>query len=156
MNNIKILIVIRGASGSYKTTLANKLAEHFDSVICSADHHFIDENGKYNFQIEQLGMAHKRCQNFTEFYMVANNPLIVIDNTNTTWKEIKPYVKLAARYNYEVMILEPNSPHRYSAEECNKKNIHGVPLETIQKQLARFEPHESILLKIQETLANEK
>ena len=163
------IVIIRGCPGSGKSSLANKILN--DNVygynnnytyvnrrlIVSADQYFeFDIQGpkgaQYYFDANKLGQAHgwsqwrvkQCCQNGIE--------IIIVDNTNTTWKEIRPYVEIAKRYGYEVEVREPNTEWRYDVDECVKRNSHGVPKETIQRMRDRWESTESINSKVEKYL----
>lgn len=49
---------------------------------------------------------------------------------------------------YEIQVLEPDTPWKFNPEECAKRNTHGVPLQAIERMLARWTPTEEILEKI--------
>lgn len=133
---MNILILVRGISGSGKTFYVNKY--HFYTEKFEADDWFIDENHHYSFDSEELNNAHSYCRINTE-YAMRQNKQVVVSNTFTRMWELKPYLELALKYNYIVKIVETDTPWRYNAEECANRNIHNVPIETIRKQLQRFE-----------------
>lgn len=81
---------------------------------------------------------------------------IIVDNTNTTWKEILPYVKLAKEHGYTVEIMEPDTDWKFDVSECFKRNTHKVPLESIQKMFDRWETTESIKEKVLEFMNDQK
>jgi hypothetical protein len=89
-------------------------------------------------------------------------PLVIVDNTNTMVKEMMPYFAMAYQYGYKVRIEEPTSPwwvndiapyltdkEKYrdklnlAAIFLAKKSeeTHCVPLEAIQRMLARYVPN---------------
>ena len=117
------LILIRGLPGSGKSTLALRLmssngltcAQHFE-----ADQYFM-EDGEYNFNVEHLYLAHKWCQDKTRDALQATCDVIV-SNTFTTAKELKPYFKIAAEYDIvPQVILCHGSWWRTSSDA-----VHGV------------------------------
>ena len=87
---------------------------------------------------------------------------VIVDNTNTTPKEAAPYALYAKEAGYEVKIQEPTSPHWLAHRDllgdkyANKqklddfaklladKNVHGVPYETLQKMIARWQHNMNI------------
>ena len=59
---------------------------------------------QYVFDVNKLHAAHEWNKNRTEQAMIKNNPVVIVDNTNTTAKEIRPYIELAEKYGYVVSI----------------------------------------------------
>ena len=136
----KVLIILRGLPGCGKSTVAEVIARTHASdpdecvswwPIFTADAYF-ERSGKYEFDRTQLGVAHGYCQAKVENAMVSKEPRIIVANTNTTEKELLPYLKLAERYNYNVISLIVENRH-------GGKNVHDVPEETIEKMKERFE-----------------
>ena len=154
----KTLVVTRGIPGSGKSTLAQQIAQEnergspIDYVyvipIFGTDDYWLRPDGYYDFNAARLSHAHAWNKNRVAAKMKGGHSLIIVDNTNTTWQEIEPYVRLAKLNGYSVQIREPETPWRYDAQACFKKNTHGVPLATIEKMLARWETTESIKEKI--------
>lgn len=157
----KTLVVTRGIPGSGKSTLAQQIAQEnergspIDYVyvipIFGTDDYWLRPDGYYDFNSARLSEAHEwNRQNVEDHMATLNyvNNIIIVDNTNTTWKEVRPFVELAKKYGYSVQIREPETSWRYDAQACFKKNTHGVPLATIEKMLARWETTESIKEKI--------
>lgn len=142
----RTVIILRGCPGSGKSTLATTLAQEITSgfklvaVICSADDYFKVNSGTYKFIAAKLGEAHAHCRGKAEGAMAAGASSIIVDNTNTTQKEWAPYVDLALKYGYKVTFMEPDTPWKFDAEELVKRTTHGVPRETIERMLARWEP----------------
>ncbi len=138
---------MRGASGSGKSFIANQLmnkaADIGRSRYLSADLWFLDDDG-YHFMAGQLGLAHRWCQEQCEISMNASTETVVVDNTSTMFKEMRPYIFLAQKHGYEVEFVEPTTPWAFDPQGCFERNIHGVPLETIQKQIARYQKDPSV------------
>ncbi len=42
---------------------------------------------------------------------------VIIDNTNVKYWEIKPYVTIASKYNYIVLVIEPRTTHKFNPEQ---------------------------------------
>ena len=123
----KILYVVRGCSGSGKSTFAKTLGgQHYE-----ADMYFIDEEGNYNFDGSKIKDAHKWCQSFVETDMVLEYPKIVVSNTFTQEWEMEPYFKLAKEYGYTVFTILVENRH-------GGVNQHGVPEDKLQMMKDRF------------------
>jgi len=123
----KNLILVRGISGSGKSTFADLVGD----VAYSADQYFTDENGNYNFDASKLNVAHGRCITFTEGAMKDGVEKICVANTLTTTWEMKPYYKLAKKYGYRVFSIIVENRH-------DGTNVHDVPAAVLQKQKDRF------------------
>lgn len=149
----KIIWIMRGLPGSGKSTeariicvraLANGVQE---IVICSTDSFFINKADEYVFDASKLGAYHGANQYKVEQHMRMSTSVIVVDNTNTTSKEMKPYLDLAHRYGYKVWYHIMGAEELYDndgvfSEEyiamCVKRNTHGVPREAIERMARRF------------------
>ena len=125
------MIIIRGVSGSGKTTLAYTLVKGLENgVIIEADDYFLYESGKYNFDKSRLFNAHCNARFRTEVALAAGQS-VIISNTNTTEKEMAPYIKMAEAFGvpYTVIVLE---------KRHGNSNVHNVPDETITAQAFRL------------------
>jgi predicted kinase len=125
---MKTLIILRGLPGSGKSSLAK--------LICSEDNifeadQFFYNNDQYNFDVTKLGEAHDYCFNGVKTAMLNGVETIVVSNTNTTEKEIKPYMGLAEQFGYRVTSVIVENRH-------GSKSIHNVPEETMVKMVNRF------------------
>ena len=146
----KTVYILRGISGSGKSTLAKSLfAEHGLSEllqlnprerIFSADDYFVNkQTQQYEFDGAKIGRAHEWNQRRAFDAMGKGLSPLVVDNTNTQLWEMKPYVEVALQHGYAVLVREPQTPWAKDASELAKRNIHSVPLESIQRMLARWE-----------------
>jgi predicted kinase len=123
----KVLILARGIPGSGKSSFAKLLGD----AICTADD-FHMKNGKYCWTQENAGAAHVWCQNKCMDFMKNNTSPIIVANTNTTVKEMKPYYDLAEKYGYKIFSLIVENRH-------DGINEHDVPEETLEKMRNRFD-----------------
>lgn len=136
---MKLLVILRGVSGSGKSTRAKLLAGSVEnSIICSADDWFVVD-GVYRFDPKALKTAHTHCLLTAEWAMKRSYNQIIIDNTNTKQWEFKPYLDLAVQYEYEVKIETVGSLYPVALQMYASRNIHGLTLEQIQRQAERFE-----------------
>lgn len=128
---MKNLIILRGCSGSGKSTFGHflvRLSNGYISNIAADD--FFYKDGKYQFDVTKLGQAHASCIRQVEEDMKENVD-ICVSNTSTTEKELKPYLELAEKYDYKVISLVVENRH-------GNKNIHDVPDDTIKNQAERL------------------
>lgn len=128
----KTLIILRGSSGSGKSSFANFLSKRLCGIVSNheADDFFMLED-KYIFNAKDLPHAHFACLSQTEFDMKDNVGTIIISNTSTRESEIQPYLDLAAKYNYQVVSLVVENRHGGTSQ-------HSVPVDTIKKQKERL------------------
>ena len=129
---MKTLYIVRGIPGSGKSTFAKSIG----GVHIEADQFFM-MNGKYNFDITKIKLAHKYCQNQTEAWMKTdgtqvNNDKIVVSNTFTQEWEMEPYFKLAEKYGYRTFSLIVENRH-------GGVNEHDVPEDKLELMKNRFE-----------------
>ena len=127
---MKTLYLIRGLPGAGKSTLAKTLVGN-EGFHFEADMYFYDKEGNYNFDVTKLHEAHQRCENNVNQIMNYGKSTIVVSNTFTTEKEMKPYMFLAEHYNYKIVSLVVENRH-------GNKSIHDVPDETLDKMEKRF------------------
>jgi tRNA uridine 5-carbamoylmethylation protein Kti12 len=146
--NQNTLIVMRGIPGSGKSTLANSVKETYEAAgfkvfLFSTDDYFMKE-GVYKFNPSQIQTAHLWNQKramlaLIEGHVSPNSHCIVIDNTCTQAWEARDYVTPAHLLQYDISIMQPVTEWAFDAEECAKRNVHGVPLESIKAMLSRWE-----------------
>lgn len=140
-----MLIIMRGCAGSGKSFLAKQIASLIDnSEIHSSDNYFLDKDGVYRFDAARLGYVHKKNQEEVVKCVDAGYTAIV-DNTNTTWKEIKDYTEIAKFHGLFTCFIEPSNPWSFDVEECTKRNTHAVPRESIQRMLDRWHSKEHVV-----------
>lgn len=122
-----VLIILAGMSGSGKSTFADFLEFMIDGCeieICTADdYHYID--GEYKFDVNNLGRAHKWCQEKCSEAMAHNVRVVISANTNTSEWERNVYKKMADEHGYEVVELILNGGYT---------NVHNVPEDILKKQ----------------------
>jgi predicted kinase len=129
MKRNKNLIIIRGTSGSGKSSLANFLVNNSscDAVYYEADMFMENEQGQYEFKPEKLGYCHDKCVVAVESSMQSELPLIIVSNTSTKERDFKIYIELATKYGYKVTSLVVENRH-------GNKDSHNVPEETLKRQ----------------------
>jgi predicted kinase len=154
---IKKLVFTRGLPGSGKSYYAHELkAKHKDSCfICSTDQYWERPDGVYDFNWELLGQSHKwnqqRVQEILDTEIDTEwDSVVVVDNTNITFSEMKPYIKMALAAGFKIEFVEPSTAWKYDVEECFKRNTHGVPYATILKMNQRWESNEVVMEKLKD------
>lgn len=143
----KVLVLMRGIAGSGKSTLATKLAKENNGFIFSTDSFWLID-GEYKFDFKYLGDAHRWNQLNVLKALRSSYPYVIVDNTNLTWTECEKFVRMAFDFDYEIMIVEPDTHWKYDVEECQRRGIHNVPLQTLENMLSRMETTNEIYDKI--------
>ncbi|KAM3964994.1 uncharacterized protein ACR2FA_000887 [Aphomia sociella] len=141
----RICIIMRGVPGSGKSNLARKIVESvigsapndFHTHVFSTDDYFY-VRGTYKFNKNYLSEAHTWNQNRVRAATDMALSPIIIDNTNIEDWEMEPYLKYSVRNGYIIEIMEPNTPWAKKASQCARKNVHNVPLSTIQRMLDNY------------------
>lgn len=134
----KTLILLRGLPGCGKTTLADELiTDPYNGfgfgVMLAADDYFTDEfTGEYTFDPSKLSQAHEQCRQRCETCMRNDVGRIVVHNTFTTKKEMKPYYDLAKEHGYMVHSLIVENRH-------GGENTHNVPEHSLERMEQRFD-----------------
>ena len=129
---MRTVTVMRGISGAGKSTYTAK--NHPDAFVASADNYFL-QDGVYTFGASKLGQAHDWCKYQFESALQRGVDDVVVDNTNTTLRELKFYVETAAEYGYEVKVVRLVVDPKIAAA----RNQHGVPAEKVQQMQNRFQ-----------------
>ena len=158
----KICYIMRGIPGAGKSFTAKTLASKEN--IFSTDEYW---GPNYDFDIANIGQAHRWNQQRVAEAMQKGITPIVVDNTNTTWKEIDPYAVAAVRLGYEIIFQESISDWwrniEYYLQQRNVKpdqvvgwdlkrcvselchyGVHNVPKFVIEKMLGRWQLTEEI------------
>lgn len=125
---MKSLTLVRGVSGSGKSTFVKNIVHH--QYFVETDMYFVDDNGNYNFDPSKLKEAHDWCRFYVEETMKDADDVIVSNTFTTEW-EMKPYLDLAEKYGYTVFTVIVENRH-------GNKDVHSVPEETRQKQAERL------------------
>lgn len=131
------MILMRGLPGSGKSYRAKELAGENGVVLSTDDFFMVD--GQYKFAPKFLPAAHAWNQQNADLIMASKVETVVIDNTNTQLWEMRPYVELATKHGYDIEIRHSCTPWATDAEECFKRNTHGVPLEAIKRMRDRYQ-----------------
>lgn len=135
----KQLIILRGLPGSGKSYLASQISQQYpDTEICSTDSYFYVD-GQYKFDPTKLGRYHQLNYERACQLMEDEVATVIIDNTNTTFKEFSKYIQVGKSRGYKITILEPQTEWKFNVQECAKRNSHGVPEAAIQRMMDRWE-----------------
>ncbi|MCC9620100.1 ATP-binding protein [Thalassospira sp. MA62] len=123
------LTLIRGLPGSGKSTLANGLCQATGAAHFEADMFMVDKDGFYEFDRSRLSQTHARCEAECLNALSAGKD-VVVSNTFTRFREMKPYITMAEQHDIRLQIVE-----------CHGQfgNIHMVPKDTLADMRKRWE-----------------
>lgn len=131
---MNILVIMQGASGSGKSTVAESIKEMLwglghECRICSTDKQF-EVDGVYKFDPSKITVYHAINQKLTR-EALQRGECVIVDNTNTQAWEAKPYVLMAKELGIPVFFVP-----------CHGKfnNVHGVPSDKVEAMRNRCEP----------------
>jgi predicted kinase len=150
---MKNMIIMRGLPGSGKSYRAKELYYKFKEKypyhlygIFQADAFWYTLSGKYEYDSKLAGYAHDFCRGKVAFAAKRGVNLIIVDNTNITIEEMKPYLTIAAIFGYQVTIEYSGTPWAWDVKECVARNQHAVPEDVIQSMKDKYQPLEIVSL----------
>jgi predicted kinase len=132
---LKKFYVLRGVSGSGKTTFIKKLPKN--SVVHSTDSFFY-KGKKYRFDFSKLGIYHQKNLNNFIRSLKENKINVIIDNTNLVFKHVKPYIKEAKKRGYKVILVDFKPKGR---EWHYKRNVHNVSKKVLTTQIKNYKKY---------------
>jgi len=130
---LKTLYLIRGISGSGKSSLASAITEY---AIASDDMPGLYQDG--NYKVELQGESHQWCFNNVEAWMQQDKNKVAVANTFVKQKYFQAYLDLAAKYRYAIQIIHCEGVLLPSGNQTS--SIHNVPEEVLQRQRDNWEP----------------
>ena len=134
------MFILRGLPGSGKSTIVSDILKKYkDAPVCSADNFFLNSDGRYHFDTDKLSEAHETCHDATKAACESGKNIVIIDNTNIKRWELRFYVGIAAKHNYTVILVMPQTWWRFDAAELAKRNKHNVPESVLLTKLGKFE-----------------
>ena len=156
-----LVIILRGVPGSGKSyfikeTIKELNLEEDQYKICSADNHFINENGEYKFVRNKIKEAHEQCyKDFMECLDKSTEEkkiVVFVDNTNTKFWEFSKYLQLGSKENKTLVVsirLPKKSDLHTKVEEGTflDRNTHGVPSSAVKRMYDSFQSFEKKWLK---------
>lgn len=126
--NQRVLIVMRGVSGTGKSTRARQLAANGGEIFSTDDYFGQGQDYKNNFDQSLLPQAHQWNISRVEQAMKNGLSPIIVDNTNIMPYEAKPIQDL----------------HRQIQDLSGQlagKNLHGAPPEVISQMISQYRPY---------------
>ncbi|CAF4884939.1 unnamed protein product, partial [Rotaria magnacalcarata] len=117
-NGEKLLILMRGCPGSGKSTLAKSLNNGYNGQIFSTD--------EYRLDLTKVDTVHLGTHELVSDTLRKQISPIIIDNTNSTLLEMKPYATMGREAGYGIILVEPQTPWRYKARELAKSGANII------------------------------
>ena len=138
MQYIQTLTLVRGISGSGKSTMAEVIRQGLgqDSEMFAADDYFMVD-GEYRFDPSSLPKAHAWCLEQVRLAL-STGVCAVAHNTFTQRWEMQPYVELAKEMGVRLSVVSVYDGG-CTDEELAERNSHGVPLDAIKRMRERYE-----------------
>jgi predicted kinase len=133
---MKILYIIRGASGTGKSTLAKALCPKGN--IFEIDDFFTKE-GEYIYVADGIKSAIADFNTRFEEALKAGKTPISVSNTSVKIWMVEEIVSVAVSYGYHVQIMYCEGV--INPDGSNSSNIHNVPESVIGNHLVTYEPY---------------
>jgi predicted kinase len=135
----KYFIIMQGVSGSGKSFIAETLGKSLLAPVFSTDKLFM-VNGKYCFDRGKLGYNHEKTREMVRNAMKDGLPTIILDNTNTTQKEVNPYLEMAKEHGYTVQVVSvQTSVETAKAQNATRPADRLIPESVIDMQAQRIQ-----------------
>jgi len=127
-NNVKTTVILRGCSGSGKSTVAKWLQQELKGAVFSTDS-FFTVDGVYRFDPKKLQENHQKN---LDAFLAYEGVLAVVDNTNLAQWEYQKYSNDRVPVVVNMRETDPAT--------LAKRNQHNVPISSILKMAAKFTP----------------
>lgn len=133
---MKKIILLRGLPGCNKFQTAERLKAEFtqenptlpEPAILRPQDYFSDKHYRPNL----VKKAHTWNQDRCNTLMQAAHPLIIINATNLTAKEMAPYAQHAAAHGYTLTLMQPSHPDAYNPKLLIKRCTYRIDLKKLQ------------------------
>jgi NEDD4-binding protein 2 len=143
----KILYIMRGISGSGKSTKAKLLPNVSSLNIFSTDDLIATNLADYNRFFSEMmksgdfsPLAQKHNENITNAVKAMQKGVspIVIDDTMIEHWEAQPYVQAGLKYGYEIQFVDVGTGG-LTIDELTQRNKHDTPKNQIQLMMDQYE-----------------
>ncbi|MGB3295404.1 MAG: hypothetical protein WBB01_20670 [Phormidesmis sp.] len=128
----RTLYVIRGISGTGKSTLGRSLTQW---SVAADDYPGLYVDGEY--QLAKQGDSHRWCESKVERWMQQRRKAIAVCNTAVKRKYYQSYLEMAQRHSYTVQVIACEAVIR--ADGAIAQSVHGVPDSILERQRQNWE-----------------
>ena len=127
---------MQGIPGSGKSTMASVIQAETGGRIISTDEFWYTFAGErttvYAFDINRLAEAHRWNQQHCIELMQADEPVIIVDNTNIKKRDAQIYIDLAAIFGYDVQVVSVQvTPEIAKARQMDRPVDRRIPDDVI-------------------------
>ena len=134
------MLIMRGLPGSGKSSLVRRILKTYPQAeVCSADAYFTQADGSYQYDRDKIKEAHIYSQEKAEALCRDACNLVIVDNTHVKRWELQPYLNIATKFRYSVVILEPQTPWAKDPEQLAMRNSHNVKESVIRKKVKEWQ-----------------
>lgn len=131
----KRLILLRGASGTGKSTIAKAIAGATGKVFAADDYPGRYKDGEFDASLN--AKAHEWCQMSVGDEMQLETSPIVVANTNMKLAYLKPYLDMAKNLGYSAQVITCEGV--FLPDGSVPENLHSTPESIIKSQLDGFQ-----------------
>lgn len=132
---MKTFYLLRGVSGSGKSTFAKDLAQSMKGVYFENDTYHTDHNGVYDYQISRREEAQQWCFSQAVEAMRNGNPCVIVSNTSTEESAFDKFIEMAKIFGYRVVSLVVENRHGNNSVHNVPESIRGRQEEEIKRSL---------------------
>lgn len=123
---VKTLWLVRGVSGSGKSTVAKELTKHLPFATGTEADNFRYIDGVYAWDKVSNYYAHQKCQQEVQGALEFGFENVVVSNTSTKARDVRKYKELAEGYGYRFISIIVENYHETG-------NVHDVSEDTLCK-----------------------
>ena len=140
----KRLILVRGLPGSGKSTLASTMfhndyfdpAAQVDYLVEADDYRMV--RGEYFYDADQNFLAQAWCCS-EAFRRLQHQDIVFVANVFAKREHLFPYLEWARNLQVRVRLFETETEWAKNLEALTEKNVHDVPLESIERMNESWE-----------------